>query len=336
MGKGTGDLNRIWRWLLPFNAFSCEVIAFFLFSYCAAWTSLSAVQKRGSGFFSVELIAPPLETKASWQSGHADAEFTDLYITYTNDPEVLHEWISTHIAAIQVPGTISFVGLDIEAVPFPGAHPLLKEVAVVQIATEAAAIVVQLAKSSGKPCSACHDILQFMVLENENIIKAGCGIENDMMQLFKVYEWGSFSLLHAKSRMELNGVGAKYLGQTVGLSTLAENVLGVDLPKPTSIIRSNWGRIPLSNRQVVYAARDAWVAAAITNRLALLDSETFGKEALLQQLKLQPSIRNLVWRRDKRKKAKAMMRLVRHSRRVGEIDLKQESRYLQELKQVLD
>jgi len=287
----------------------------------------------------MDLVAPPLDPlpqqqqPQQYQHRHVaiPPQFQEeLPICYTNNPKVVEEWIRHH-----VPPKTFCLGFDIEAVPFRTAHPALKTAAVVQMATPSHAIVVQLAKASNKPSADCLDVLQYMVLENDRILKAGCGIEDDMANLFHLYEGVGCSLLQANSRLELGGVGSSHVGHTVGLKTLTGRVLGLDLPKPKRIIRSHWGRVPLSQTQVTYGARDAWAACAIVHELARMDPRCFNVEDMRQRLRVsQPTVRDLVWRRHKRKQAKAMMRFIRQARAHGALNHAQEMQWLQELKRI--
>ena len=45
---------------------------------------------------------------------------------------------------------------------------------------------------------------------------------------------------------------------------------------------SNWGLRHLSDEQIAYAARDAWVAAAIIERLQKGNEEVFGADSLME------------------------------------------------------
>jgi hypothetical protein len=66
-----------------------------------------------------------------------------------------------------------------------------------------------------------------------------------------------------------------------GLKSLSRSILGIDLPKDCACSQSDWSAVPLSENQIVYAARDAWAGAAIANRLAEFDPQMFGREALV-------------------------------------------------------
>lgn len=67
-----------------------------------------------------------------------------------------------------------------------------------------------------------------------------------------------------------------------GLKELAQKVLGVDLIKSKKLSMSNWGLRNLSLEQIYYAARDAWVSAAVIDQLQKCNSDTFQVEMIME------------------------------------------------------
>ena len=173
--------------------------------------------------------------------------------------------------------------------------------ATVQLATPEASLVVHLARNTGRPSKACIPILE-AVLRDERIIKAGCGVDQDMLELRR-----KFRGLEARSRLELGGIGASDKGETLGLRKLAASILGVDLPKSRRLATSNWSQVPLTEAQVAYSARDAWAAAAIVDVLEIHDPATFATDALVDRLRSQRSVKDLSRRQKKRKQAKNLL-----------------------------
>lgn len=169
-----------------------------------------------------------------------------------------------------------------------------------QLATADSCIVIHLARRSGKHSLACAPILK-AVLCDDLFIKAGCAIDEDLMSLYDL--WGG---LDAKSRLDLGFLGGyERVGNRFGLKTLSKGLLGVDLPKPKEIAISDWSAIPLTESQIVYSARDAWAGAAIAEKLAKVDPETFGHGALAEFLpQVEPSISDLVSKQRRRDKAR--------------------------------
>lgn len=152
--------------------------------------------------------------------------------------------------------------------------------ATIQLATLKSSIVIQLVKKkNGKRTKACAPILN-AVLQDESIIKVGCGIDQDLLQL-------GWKKLEARSRLNLADVISS--DQTLGLETLSQSILRINLPKTQSVARSNWSNIPLSDRQLNYAARDAWAGAAIVHALKRR-YKCFEPSYLCDYLKGQPSL----------------------------------------------
>jgi len=176
--------------------------------------------------------------------------------------------------------------------------------ATVQLSTPESSLVVQLTRRSRRPSRACVPILE-AVFGDEKIIKAGVAIDQDMLELRQA--WGID--FEAKSRMELGGIGVspKDRGHTSGLKSLSRSVLGIDLPKPRRLAVSDWSRVPLTPSQLAYSARDAWVAAAVLEKLATHEPETFGTMALIERLRSQTRLAELHQRWIRRKQAKVLL-----------------------------
>lgn len=181
--------------------------------------------------------------------------------------------------------------------PFHGA-------ATVQLATADSCLVIHLARRSGKHSRACTPILK-AVLCDEQFVKAGCAVDEDLMSLSNL--WGG---LDAKSRLDLGFLGGyERIGNPFGLKTLSKRLLGVDLPKPQEIAISDWSAVPLSEAQIVYGARDAWAGAAIAKKLADYDPDTFSHKSLVSLLPpMETSIAKLVSKQKRRDQARTELR----------------------------
>jgi ribonuclease D len=174
--------------------------------------------------------------------------------------------------------------------------------ATVQLATPKSCLVVHLVRSSGHHSRACAPILK-AVLCDEIYVKAGCALDEDLVSLYDVFGGG----LEAKSRLDLGQlviVNSKE-EKPFGLKHLSRAILGVDLPKPKSIAVSDWSSVPLTQDQIIYSARDAWAGAAIAERLAEYDPESFGHAALVESLQhSETQISIMVQRQRRRDRAK--------------------------------
>jgi ribonuclease D len=171
--------------------------------------------------------------------------------------------------------------------------------ATVQLATPDSCLVVHLVRGSGRHSQACAPILKAIICD-EQFIKAGCALDDDVLELYDL--WNG---LDAKSRLDLGGIGGIKNNKRRGLKTLSKHILGVHLPKPKAQTLSDWSQVPLTEHQVSYSARDAWAGAAIANKLAEYDPETFGHGNLVELLlKQETPVSQLADRMERHKRAK--------------------------------
>ena len=171
-----------------------------------------------------------------------------------------------------------------------------------QLSTPDASLVVHFVRTNGRPSSACGPLLD-AVLRDESIVKAGCSVDQDMVEL----RMNKFPRLEARSRLDLGGIRVRTDGGAAGLKTLCHHIIGIDLPKPKRLARSNWSQVPLSYDQVAYGARDAWAGAAVVSSLESVDPSTFSASALTERLKDQRSIKDIQKRQERRKWAKKQL-----------------------------
>jgi len=169
---------------------------------------------------------------------------------------------------------VSAVGVDVEFTP----HIILKKVDIVQIATKTHVFLIDLDTLSTFLSE--QDFARFAkaVFENKNIVKVGCGLENDLRLLAKSDITGLHSVAeHRKSVVDLGACTAQLValldlpGHTRGLSGFCEVLLGKPLSKVDQV--SDWGRRPLRMQQMYYAALDAFVGLELYERLHQLAVE---------------------------------------------------------------
>jgi ribonuclease D len=98
------------------------------------------------------------------------------------------------------------------------------------------------------------------ILESESIIKAGVGIRDDVKALHKI---GRFK---ASGFVELSAMAKEADLEVESVKKLAALLLGFRISKGAQT--SNWETERLAQRQLEYAATDAWVCLEIYNRLA--------------------------------------------------------------------
>lgn len=124
--------------------------------------------------------------------------------------------------------------------------------ALIQLATEQAVYLIQLTWLPFGPHLA-------EILANPDQIKAGVGIHDDMRELAKLHEFEPAGLV------DLGGVARAHKLPSQGLRTLTANLFGRRISKGSQC--SNWSLLDLSQRQIAYAATDAWIGRQIFLRM---------------------------------------------------------------------
>lgn len=226
-----------------------------------------------------------------------------LPVLTTRDPRVIERWLEENVPAFSSgdKNTYSVLGFDQESIAKPPWKPeraaLPDGPATVQLSTPTSCLIIQLSCCGDGSALHAPAVLR-EVINNERIIKCGVGIDDDALEF---YRWSKESfedvgesvgsqepqhdtqLYELKSRFDLGCLlPHKNPSSRAGIKELGETVLGVSLNKSKRISMSNWGLRYLSDEQIAYAARDAWVAAAIIERLQEGNAEVFGADSLMQ------------------------------------------------------
>ena len=268
----------------------------------------------GKQRFRKEVMIPPLvpttTTTTTTSSGMITTATTPssyhpycdaLAVTYTNDVEAAQAWVDLHFGSSSSSSSHSnnqggprAMGWDMESAPD---LPWRKKStyhgpATVQLAVVDAAMVLQIAREDTGPY---WENLPFLrdILSDPSILKVGVGLDQDMLDLIR---WphdnaekddqeehgGTFSWGAVVGRLDIGGIGGM-CGTTKSLKSLAKDVCGVELVKSRKLAMSNWAAAnppQLTNEQIAYAARDAWVAAAVLHELARRDPDQFSTDVL--------------------------------------------------------
>jgi hypothetical protein len=198
-----------------------------------------------------------------------------LRVTYSNDPTVVATWLSTALQAS--PGAA--LGVDTEAKPAyiklePG--QMARGPDVLQLSTCQECLVVQL--SAMRTRKHKNDMQRVLgpLLRDIAVLKVGVGIDDDALDFWR----SSGGLYEIRGRVDLGGVGTSP-SRTRGLANLTEAILGIELGKSKSVTKSNWAASPpLSLKQVEYAAKDAWAAAAVHAELRRRRPDLFDRVKL--------------------------------------------------------
>ncbi len=124
--------------------------------------------------------------------------------------------------------------------------------ALIQLASESTVYLVQL---TWIPFNA--DLAN--LLSNPNILKVGVSIHDDIRELQKIYPF------KAQGIVDLGVIASKNKLETKGLRNLAANLFDYRITKGPQC--SNWNVHELSQRQISYAATDAWIGRKVFLRM---------------------------------------------------------------------
>lgn len=126
------------------------------------------------------------------------------------------------------------------------------QVALLQLATETDAYIVRLNRV--RSFEVFHTIF-----ENEEVLKVGVAIRDDLKQLQKRF---SFT---PKNFVELQSIAKEKGLENFGLKGMTEEVLNATITKGPKT--TNWESSELTDRQILYAATDAWIGLKLYRAL---------------------------------------------------------------------
>jgi ribonuclease D len=151
------------------------------------------------------------------------------------------------------------LGFDTETRPSFKKGEVYK-VALLQLSTDTDAYVIRLHKISQFECIQS-------VFENEDIIKVGAAIRDDIKQLHKAFNFTPNNFV------ELQDLAKKAGLKNFGLKGMTEEVLLHTITKGPKM--TNWEASELTDRQILYAATDAWIGFKLYHKLiAVPDQQT--------------------------------------------------------------
>mmetsp|Transcript_1819 Transcript_1819/g.4553 ORF Transcript_1819/g.4553 Transcript_1819/m.4553 type:complete len:447 (-) Transcript_1819:1914-3254(-) len=253
-----------------------------------------------------------------------------LPVLTTKDPCIIERWLENHahVGSDASPNEYSYtiLGFDQESIAKPPWKPerasLPDGPATIQLSTPSSCIIIQLSRCGDGSSLHAPDILR-RIINDPRIIKVGVGIDDDALEL---YRWSkeSFEGAHEGSSLGKNQQQIPQLWEMTsrfdlgcilpdkkpslrsGIRELAQKILGVEVEKSKKLSMSNWGKRHLTLEQISYAARDAWVPAAIVERLQKDNIGVFRAEALMDMefMKHQRSMDIMDERATSRKAAK--------------------------------
>ena len=174
-----------------------------------------------------------------------------MTVCYTDDARAVNKWLNKNAAGAAA------LGFDTEtACAFNGRKPHAPGPHVIQLAAGDACLVAHLVSGDVCASGALAD-----VLSDHTIAKVGVGLDDDAVELYNI-----------DSRMQLSGrldIGGPRKGRRIALREVAYRAIGGPIaPKAKKIACSNWAMRRLQTTQLAYAARDAWLGAAVYGALA--------------------------------------------------------------------
>ena len=169
--------------------------------------------------------------------------FTGKIHLITNDQEL--QSVAGQLSAIKQ------FGFDTETRPsFKKGE--VYQVALLQLATETDAYIIRL-----------HRINQFQILKNifesTEVLKVGVAIRDDLKQLQKVFQFTPENFIELQNLAKEKGL------KNFGLKGMTEEVLQATITKGPKI--TNWEAAELTDRQILYAATDAWIGFTLYHKL---------------------------------------------------------------------
>jgi ribonuclease D len=123
--------------------------------------------------------------------------------------------------------------------------------------------LLQLSTSTDAFLFRLHFIDQFSslkeIFENEDVIKVGLAIRDDIKALQKMFSFGPKSFIELQEIAKTEGL------KNFGLKGMSEEVLNLTLSKRAKL--TNWEAKSLSQEQQNYAATDAWIGLKLYEKL---------------------------------------------------------------------
>jgi ribonuclease D len=132
------------------------------------------------------------------------------------------------------------------------------QVALLQLATETDAFIIRLHHVH-------HCELLQNIFENADVVKVGVAIRDDLKQLQKKFKFTPQNFI------ELQDVAKRRGLSNFGLKGMTEELLQMTITKGPKT--TNWEAHELTDRQLMYAATDAWIGLMLYKKLQETISE---------------------------------------------------------------
>ena len=181
----------------------------------------------------------------------SNEEINELELDRFNGDLYLIETVDKLESALKSIHKQSVVGFDTESKPAfkKGEY---NHVSLIQIATENEAFLIRVNKTG-----LTNSLIRF--LESDRIVKVGIALRDDLIDMKKLrdHEPAGF--------VELNELVKEIGIESNGLRKLTAIILGFRISKSAQV--SNWENNTLTEKQLYYAATDAWVCIKMYNKL---------------------------------------------------------------------
>jgi ribonuclease D len=135
-------------------------------------------------------------------------------------------------------------------------------ISIVQLSTLDTAYIIQLKKTGFS-----DELIE--IFENENILKVGIGLKDDIRKLKKIRDFNEASFIDLSKIAESKGIIQS------GMRALSARYLGYRISKTSR--QSNWALDELTPKQLNYAATDAWVSLILYDHV-VNDSHNYKEE----------------------------------------------------------
>lgn len=125
-------------------------------------------------------------------------------------------------------------------------------VAMLQLSTETDAYIIRFGQIS-------HFQVLIDIFENPAVVKVGAAIRDDLKQLQKRFQFVPQNFIELQNVAKIKGL------KNMGLKGMTEEVLYATISKGPKT--TNWELPVLSERQIKYAATDAWIGLMLFQKL---------------------------------------------------------------------
>ncbi len=192
-----------------------------------------------------------MEERVNFKSNITKEEINDLGTGSFNGKIWVIEDVEGVNKAVRSLSRNPVIGFDTESRP-SFRKGRINGISLIQLATSHDAFLIR-AQKSGLPEALKH------LFENENILKVGVAIRDDIKKMQKLNNF------KPKGFLELQEYTNFFNIEDNSLRKLAAIVLGIKISKSQQL--SNWEAERLDDAQALYAATDAWTCLEIYNHL---------------------------------------------------------------------